>query len=145
MNSYFEEYAPFRGEFPTRFSGSIVADRAGAATAYALFNLEPRGRIFISPGDKVYEGMIIGEHNRENDINVNPTKEKKLTNLRASGKDEHVVLTEKSPVTLEEAIHFIKQDELVEVTPESIRLRKLFLSAHLRHVKQASLKKAASG
>ena len=102
--------------------------------AYALFNLEPRGRLFITPGEPVYEGMIVGEHNRDNDLNVNPCKEKKLTNLRASGKDEAVILTPVTPLTLEWALHFIRKDELIEVTPYSIRLRKAVLSASKRHV-----------
>lgn len=134
MNSYFLGYEEYRGDFPTRFTGSIVADRAGAAVAYALFNLEPRGRLFVTPGEQVYEGMIVGEHNRENDLNVNPCKEKKLTNLRASGKDEAVILTPVTPLTLEWALHFIREDELLEVTPLSIRLRKTILSASKRHV-----------
>jgi GTP-binding protein len=134
MNSYFLGYEEYRGDFPTRFTGSIVADRAGNAVAYALFNLDPRGRLFIAPGEPVYEGMIVGEHNRENDLNVNPCKEKKLTNLRASGKDESIILTPVTSVTLEWGLHFIREDELLEVTPVSIRLRKAVLSASKRHV-----------
>ena len=99
---------------------------------YALFNLEPRGQLFIAPGEPVYEGMIVGEHNRENDLNVNPCKTKKLTNMRAAGKDDAVVLTPILPMTLERAIQFIRDDEMVEVTPESIRLRKVHLAAHNR-------------
>ncbi len=136
MNSYFDGYGEFRGEFPTRFTGSLVSDRQGTAVAYALFNLEPRGQMFIVPGDPIYEGMIIGEHNREADINVNPAKEKKLTNMRASGKDDNVILAPVKPMTLERAIHFIREDEMVEVTPQSIRLRKAILSAHERHAKR---------
>ncbi len=134
MNSYFLGYEEYRGDFPTRFTGSIVADRDGNAVAYALFNLDPRGRLFVAPGEPVYEGMIVGEHNRENDLNVNPCKEKKLTNLRASGKDESIILTPVTPVTLEWGLHFIREDELLEVTPVSIRLRKAVLSASKRHV-----------
>jgi GTP-binding protein len=133
MNSLFDGYGEFRGECPSRFTGSIVADRAGAAVAYALFNLEPRGRLFLEPGQPVYEGMIIGEHNRPQDINVNPCKEKKLTNMRAAGKDDNVMLTPVRPMTLEQAINFIREDELVEVTPISLRLRKAVLSAQKRH------------
>ncbi|MFV0350042.1 MAG: translational GTPase TypA [Halodesulfovibrio sp.] len=133
MNSLFAGYEPHRGEFPTRFTGSLVADRAGAAVAYALFNLEPRGELFVVPGEPIYEGMIVGEHNRDNDIDVNPAKGKKLTNMRASGKDEAVTLTPVRPMTLERAIHFVREDELVEVTPQSIRLRKAVLSAMERH------------
>ena len=133
MNSYFSGYDEYRGDLKTRFTGSIVSDRQGSAVAYALYNLEPRGRIFIVPGDLVYEGMIFGEHNRETDINANPCKEKKLSNMRASGKDEHVILSPVKPMTLEQAINFIRDDEMVEVTPKSIRLRKAFLSAQKRY------------
>lgn len=133
MNSLLEGYEPWRGDFPSRFTGSIVADRPGNAVAYALFNLEPRGSLFVEPGDPVYEGMIVGEHNRENDIDVNATKEKKLTNLRAAGKDENVILTPVKRMSLERAIHFVRPDELVEVTPKSIRLRKAELSAQKRY------------
>ncbi|MBO4335542.1 MAG: translational GTPase TypA [Desulfovibrio sp.] len=133
MNSYLEGYDVWRGDFLTRFSGSIVADRPGAAVAYALFNLEPRGVLFVEPGDPVYEGMIVGEHNRDNDIDVNATKEKKLTNLRAAGKDENIILTPVKKMTLEHALHFVRDDELVEVTPQSIRLRKVELSAVKRY------------
>lgn len=141
MNSLFDGYDEYRGDFPTRFSGSIVSDRQGQAVPYALFNLEPRGRMFVKPGDAVYEGMIVGEHNRDNDIDVNPTKEKKLTNLRASGKDEAVILTPILPMTLEKALHFIRDDEMVEITPENIRLRKIELSAQKRHSMSVRKKK----
>ncbi len=133
MNSYLEGYDQWRGDFPTRYTGSIVADRPGSAVAYALFNLEPRGILFVEPGDPVYEGMIVGEHNRDNDIDVNATKEKKLTNLRAAGKDENVILTPVKRMSLERAIHFVREDELVEVTPQSVRLRKVELSALKRY------------
>jgi GTP-binding protein len=132
MHTLFDGYEPFRGECPSRFSGSIVADRSGHAVPYALFNLEPRGRLFVGPGDPVYEGMIIGEHNRGQDIDVNPCKEKKLTNLRAAGKDENVILSPVKPITLEQTISFIREDELVEITPRSVRMRKATLSAQKR-------------
>ncbi len=141
MNSLLAGYEEWRGDFPTRFNGSIVSDRAGSGVPYALFNLEPRGILFIPPGTPVYEGMIIGEHNRDNDIDVNPTKEKKLTNMRASGKDENVILTPVRPMTLEFALHFVREDEMVEVTPESIRLRKNVLPAQKRHQLLGSKKK----
>ncbi|UCD80206.1 MAG: translational GTPase TypA [Desulfobacterales bacterium] len=142
MNHLFDGYSQFRGECPSRFTGSIVADRSGRAVAYALFNLEPRGRLFIVPGDPVYEGMIIGEHNRSQDINVNACKEKKLTNMRAAGKDENVILTPIKPLTLEQTISFIREDELVEVTPRSVRMRKAVLSAHKRYtLRGARMKK----
>ncbi|MDJ0819306.1 MAG: translational GTPase TypA [Desulfobacterales bacterium] len=133
MHSLFDGYGSFRGECPSRFTGSIVADRTGKAVAYALYNLEPRGRLFAVPGDPFYEGMIVGEHNRSQDIDVNPSKEKKLTNIRASGKDDAVILSPVKAMTLEQAISFIREDELVEVTPQSIRMRKAVLSAHKRH------------
>ena len=142
MNSYLEGYEEWRGDFPTRYSGSIVADRPGNAVAYALFNLEPRGTLFVEPGDPVYEGMIVGEHNRDNDIDVNATKEKKLTNLRAAGKDENVILTPVKKMTLEHALHFVREDELVEVTPVSLRLRKVELSAQKRYQMAGAKKKA---
>ena len=140
MNSYFIGYEAHRGDFPSRFTGSIVSDRQGAAVPYALYNLEPRGRLFVQPGEPVYEGMIIGEHNRETDINVNPTKEKKLTNMRASGKDENVILAPIRPMTLEQAINFIRDDERVEVTPESVRLRKVILGTKARYVQRGAKK-----
>lgn len=132
MNSSFAGYDKYKGDFTNRYSGSLVSDRAGVAVPYALFNLEPRGNMFITAGDKVYEGMIIGEHNREGDLNVNPTKTKKLSNMRASGKDEAVVLSPILPMTLERALQFIRDDELVEITPKNIRIRKKALSAHDR-------------
>ncbi len=132
MNSYLDGYEEYRGDFPSRFTGSMVSDRQGIAVTYALYNLEPRGILFITPSTPVYEGMIVGEHNRDNDLNVNPCKEKKLTNMRSSGKDESAILTPIVPLTLERSIEFIKEDELVEVTPKSIRLRKTILPANLR-------------
>jgi GTP-binding protein len=133
MNSYLQGYEKFRGEYPLRLTGSIVSDREGSTTGYALFNLEPRGVLFVNPGEAVYEGMIVGEHNRDNDIDVNVCKPKKLSNMRASSKDEGIILTPVTPLTLEKAIEFINEDELVEVTPKNIRLRKAALSAHTRY------------
>jgi len=144
MNSIFEGYENYRGDFPSRFTGSIVSDRQGQAVGYALFNLEPRGHMFVTPGNPVYEGMIVGEHNKDRDIDVNPCKEKKLTNVRSSGKDDAIILTPVKPMTLEAAINFIGDDELVEVTPKSIRLRKVVLSSKDRHVKKGKEKKAAA-
>jgi len=138
MHSLFDGYEDFRGECPIRFTGSIVADRTGKAVPYALFNLEPRGRLFIVPGDPVYEGMIVGEHNRGEDIDVNPCKEKKLSNMRAAGKDDNVILSPVKQMTLEQAISFIRDDELVEITPLAIRMRKAVLSANNRHALRAS-------
>ena len=144
MNTLFDGYDEFRGECPSRFTGSIIADRRGNAVPYALFNLEPRGRLFILPTEPFYEGMIVGEHNRGEDIDVNPAKEKKLSNMRASGKDENVTLSPIKPMTLEQAISFIRKDELLEVTPRSLRLRKSVLDAKKRHVLRASHFKKAS-
>ncbi|MCG6909356.1 MAG: translational GTPase TypA [Deltaproteobacteria bacterium] len=144
MNALFDGYGDHRGECPSRFTGSIVADRQGHAVPYALFNLEPRGRLFVEPGNPTYEGMIIGEHNRGQDINVNPCKEKKLTNMRAAGKDENVILSPIRPVTLEQAISFIREDELVEVTPKSLRMRKAILPAQKRHLADVAQKKERS-
>jgi len=142
MYSLFDGYEEFRGDCPSRFTGSIVADRTGKAVPYALFNLEPRGRLFVLPGNPVYEGMIIGEHNRAQDIAVNPCKEKKLSNMRASGKDDNVILSPIKPITLEQAISFIREDELLEITPLSVRMRKAVLSGQKRHnLRAAKIKK----
>ncbi len=141
LNSYLSGYEPYRGEFPVRYTGSLVCDRQGKAVPYALFNLEPRGRLFITPGTPVYEGMVIGEHNRHSDIDVNACKEKKLTNMRASGKDEATICSPVKPMTLEQAIHFIRDDEMVEITPASIRIRKVELNAAKRHILAGKLKK----
>jgi GTP-binding protein len=129
MNAYLDGYEAYRGDFPARFTGSLVSDRHGSTVPYALFNLEPRGQLFVGPGEHVYEGMVVGEHNRENDLDVNPCKTKKLTNMRAAGRDENVVLTPPRLLTLEAAINFIRDDELVEVTPKSLRLRKRLLDS----------------
>lgn len=132
MNSYLKGYEPFRGDFMSRQSGSLVSDREGEAVSYAIFHLEPRGTMFVRPGDPVYEGMIVGEHNRENELDVNICKTKKLTNIRSAGNDENIILTPVMPMTLEKAIEFIRDDELVEVTPKAIRLRKIVLPANKR-------------
>lgn len=132
MSALLEGYEPYRGDIKSRTTGSLVSDRAGDSVAYGLFHLEPRGQMFIGAGVPVYEGMIVGEHNRDNDLNVNPCKAKKLSNVRASGKDDAITLTPVLPMTLERAIDFIKDDELVEVTPNSIRLRKTILAANYR-------------
>ncbi len=128
----FEKYAPVKGELPSRRNGVLISSEQGEAVAFALFNLEDRGRMFVSPGERVYVGMVVGIHSRDNDLIVNPVKGKKLTNVRAAGKDENVVLTPPIQITLESAIEFIEDDELVEVTPKSIRLRKRHLSEHER-------------
>ena len=132
MAHVFDEYGPVRPDIPGRRNGVLISQEHGEAVAYALWNLEDRGRMFVSPGDKLYEGMIIGIHSRENDLVVNPIKGKKLTNVRASGTDEAVRLTPPVKLTLESAVEFIDDDELVEITPQSIRLRKRFLQEHER-------------
>src|SRR5258706_1763553 len=128
----FDVYAPVKGELPARRNGVLVSSEQGDAVAFALWNLEERGRMFVTHNERVYEGMIIGIHSRDNDLVVNPIKGKKLTNVRAAGKDEAATLTPPIQLTLESAIEFIEDDELVEVTPKSIRLRKRFLSEHER-------------
>ena len=134
MNSSLKGYEPFKGTFPERSTGSLVCDRAGEAVAYGIWELEDRGRFFIVPGDPVYEGEIVGERNREGDLLLNPTRTKKLTNLRASGHDEAVSLTPVKKMTLEQAIGFIKDDELVEVTPSSVRICKKILDSQKRRI-----------
>ncbi|HUE05392.1 MAG TPA: translational GTPase TypA [Bryobacteraceae bacterium] len=132
MNSLFHGYIEWQGEIPTRPTGSLVADRAGKATGHAIFNLQERGEIFVSPGTEVYEGMIVGENARTADLDVNIVKEKKLTNMRASTADEAIRLVPPRVLNLEQAIEFIREDEFVEVTPTSIRLRKRVLKANQR-------------
>ena len=132
MNSLFHGYIDWQGEIPTRPTGSLVADRPGKATGHAIFNLQERGEIFLTPGTEVYEGMVIGENARANDLDVNIVKEKKLTNMRASTADEAIRLVPPRILNLEQAIEFIRDDEYVEVTPQSIRLRKKILKANQR-------------
>ncbi len=132
MNSLFHGYIEWQGDIPIRPTGALVADRAGRATAYAIWNLQERGEIFISPGTEVYEGMIVGENARAADLDVNIVKEKKLTNMRASTADEAIRLVSPRILNLEQAIEFIRDDEYVEATPQSIRLRKKILQANKR-------------
>jgi GTP-binding protein len=128
----FDGFAPLAGEIPDRHNGVLISSEPGAAVAYSLFSLQERGRLFVSHGEAVYEGMIIGIHSRENDLVVNPIKTKKLTNIRAAGKDDALILTPPIELTLEYAVEFIADDELVEVTPKSIRIRKRLLQEHER-------------
>ena len=128
----FDTYGPVKGELPSRRNGVLISSEPGQAVAFALWTLEERGRMFVAPGERVYEGMVIGIHSRDNDLIVNPVKGKKLTNVRAAMKDENVLLTPPIQLTLESAVEFIEDDELVEVTPKSIRLRKRFLLEHDR-------------
>ena len=138
MSHVFDDYGPVKADMPGRHNGVLVSQEQGEAVAYALWNLEDRGRMFVSPGDKIYEGMIIGIHSRDNDLVVNPLKGKKLTNVRASGTDEAVRLTTPVKLTLESAVEFIDDDELVEITPVSLRMRKRYLSEteRRRHFKK---------
>jgi GTP-binding protein len=136
MSHIFDGFAPVKGDIPERHNGVLVSNENGVAVAYALFSLQERGRLFVSPGEKLYEGMIIGIHSRDNDLVVNPIRTKKLTNIRAAGKDDAILLTPPIPLTLEYAVEFIADDELVEVTPVSIRIRK-------RHLKEQERKRAA--
>jgi predicted membrane GTPase involved in stress response len=132
LHHVFEGYEPWHGELRTRPTGSLVSDRRGPTTSFALLNLQERGQLFIAPGTEVYEGMIVGENARAEDLDVNATKEKKLTNMRSSTADELVRLIPPRPLSLEQALEFIREDESVEVTPSHVRLRKLELSAQKR-------------
>jgi GTP-binding protein len=132
LNHLFDGYEPWQGQMTRRKTGALVADRDGRSTTYALFHLQPRGTLFIKDGTHVYEGMVVGENSRETDMDINVTKEKKLTNMRASGSDESLQLIPPRILNLEQAIEFIKEDELVEVTPNSIRIRKSVLAAGKR-------------
>ncbi|MBI3087064.1 MAG: translational GTPase TypA, partial [candidate division NC10 bacterium] len=129
LNHLFDGYEPWQGEIPHRATGALVADRPGRATAYAIGHLQPRGVLFAAPGDEVYEGMIVGENSRDNDIDVNITKEKKLTNMRASTDESTVQLVPPRVMSLEQALEFLREDELLEVTPKAFRLRKRILPA----------------
>ncbi len=132
LNHLFDGWEPWQGDIPHRKTGALVSDRPGRATAYAIDHLQPRGELFVRPGDQVYEGMIVGEHSRDNDLDVNITKEKKLTNMRSSTADEGIHLTPPRIMSLEQTLEWIREDELVEVTPQSLRLRKQSLSGRRR-------------
>jgi len=132
MSHVFDVFAPAKGDIPERRNGVLVSQEDGEAVAYALWNLQERGRMFVSPGEMLYEGMVIGIHSRDNDLVVNPIKGKKLTNIRAAGKDDAILLTPPIALTLEYAVEFIADDELVEITPKSIRIRKRYLKEHER-------------
>jgi GTP-binding protein len=132
MNHIFAGWEPWHGAIPARATGALVSDRAGVTTAYAIWNLQERGEMFVEPAEKVYEGMIVGENARNSDMDVNITKEKKQTNMRASSADEAMRLVPARKLGLEQAIEFINDDELVEVTPKAIRIRKRILQANMR-------------
>ena len=144
MYHVFQGYAPYKGDIPERTRGSLVAFEAGTTTAYGLNSILDRGELFLGPGVEVYEGMIVGENAREQDMDVNPCKKKHLTNTRASGSDDAIKLPPCRLFTLESALEWINDDELVEVTPSSIRMRKMVLSKQLRY-KNANAKKSQSG
>ena len=127
MNALFNGWAPWHGPIQARVNGAMVADREGVATPYAIFHLQERGVLFIPTGARVYEGMVVGEYSRDVDLNVNICREKKLTNIRAAGRDENVIITPHREMGLEPGLEWIAADELVEVTPRSIRLRKSVL------------------
>ena len=132
FNRLFHEYAPYKGDIPGRRNGVLISNGQGESTDYALWYLEDRGAMIIDPGIRVYEGMIVGEHTRGNDLEVNVLKGKQLTNVRAAGKEENKLLTPPRRLSLEAALAYIEEDELVEVTPKSIRLRKSILDPHAR-------------
>jgi GTP-binding protein len=132
INHRYHGYEPYQGDIPSRIKGALISMETGSLTGYALDALQARGTLFVTPGAAVYEGMIIGEHSRENDLDVNPTKQKKLTNMRASGTDDAIELTPPRQMTLEMALDWIGDDELVEVTPTTLRLRKKHLKANQR-------------
>jgi GTP-binding protein len=140
LNRLFHGYEPWRGDIAGRRTGVLISNADGEAVAYALSNLEERGPLMIEPGARVYQGMIVGEHSRAADLEVNVLKGKKLSNVRAAGKDDNLLLTPPMRMTLERALSYIAEDELVEVTPQSIRIRKKLLLEHER--KKASREKA---
>jgi GTP-binding protein len=132
MNRLFHDYAPYKGDVGGRRNGALISTDQGEAVAYAIWNLQDRGIMFIDPGDKIYEGMVIGEHSRDNDLEINVLKNKQLTNIRTTSKDEAIRLVPPLKMTLEQMISYIQDDELVEVTPKSLRLRKTALDANER-------------
>jgi GTP-binding protein len=132
VHHVFDRWEPWHGELRTRASGSLVADRRGTVASFALFNLQERGTLFVGPGDEVYEGMIVGENARAEDLDVNATKEKHLTNMRSSTADELVRLVPKRELSLDQALEFLRGDECVEVTPHAVRLRKAVLDVNDR-------------
>jgi GTP-binding protein len=144
LHHVFEGWEPWHGELGTRPTGALVADRRGPATGFAILNLQERGSLFISPGVELYEGMIVGENSRADDLDVNATKEKKLTNMRAASSDETIRLIPPRPFSLEQALEMIREDECVEVTPQSIRLRKVELSGQKRQTTTSRAKRAAA-
>jgi GTP-binding protein len=144
MSSQFDGYEPWQGAINKRKTGAMVADREGEVVAYACFYGQERGALFVKPGDPVYVGMIIGEHSHDNDLDFNICKEKKLTNIRAAGRDENILLTPPREITLEKALEWIAEDELVEITPKSIRLRKKALDPNARYKMERDRKRGTA-
>ncbi len=143
LHSVFERYEPWQGEIRTRPTGSLVADRRGETGTFALLKLQERGQLFIGPGEEVYEGMVVGENARADDLDVNAVREKKQTNVRAAGSDDTVKLVPAHRLSLDQALEFIREDECVEVTPDAVRLRKLVLDATQRQKTARQRKHAA--
>jgi GTP-binding protein len=141
MSTQFDGYEPWFGYIPKRTNGAMIADRTGPAIPYALFSIQDRGKLFIGPGTELYEGMVIGENAHPSDLDVNASREKKLTNIRAAGRDENVILTPPREMSLEKALEWIAPDELVEVTPKSVRIRKRTLSANDRYKEERNRKR----
>jgi len=137
FSSYLSEYTPHKGEIPHRLTGALISDRQGDTVEYALLSLEERGMLFVKPGVKVYEGMIVGENAKDNDMNVNPCKEKKLTNIRSAHAEVLVTLSGIRDMSLERCLEWIDEDEWIEVTPKNIRMRKKVLAGNLRSVKRS--------
>ena len=144
MNRLFDSYGPYKGDIGGRRNGALISTDKGEAVGYAIFNLQDRGTMFIGHGDKVYQGMIVGENSRDNDLDINVLKGKKLTNVRASGTDENITLTPPRKMSLEELMSYINEDELVEVTPQSLRLRKVHLHPTDRELAAKAAKKAGA-
>ena len=142
MNRIFHSYGPYKGDISARRNGALISTDKGDAVAYAIFNLQDRGTMFIGHGDKVYQGMIVGENSRDNDMDINVLKGKQLTNIRAAGKDEATILIPPRKMSMEDMMSYIKDDELVEVTPKSLRLRKKFLSPNEREIMKKKSKAA---
>ena len=145
LNTIFDSYQPYRGEIPMRFTGALVASKAGVTTRYGLFHCQERGDMFVGPQTEVYEGMIVGQNPKNDDIALNPCQTKHMTAVRSTGADEKLLLTPPRIFTLEEAIEYINDDELIEVTPKSIRLRKVILDTETRMKEMMKKRRALQG
>jgi GTP-binding protein len=144
LNRQFKEYGPYKGEISGRRNGALISTETGKAVAYAIWKLQDRGTMFITHNDDVYEGMIVGENSRDNDLDINVTRAKQLTNVRASGTDEATTLVTPRKLTLEDMMSYINDDELVEITPKTVRLRKRFLTPNERELAKKQAKKAGA-